>query len=302
VPAPGPRDPGRIRSRLHETLSALQERICAELERLDGVARFGGDAWDRPGGGGGLTRVLQDGAVLEKAGVAFSDVHGELPEAFARKLPGQGRTFAAVGLSLVLHPRSPLVPATHANFRFIVQGERSWFGGGSDLTPYYLFDEDARHFHATWKGACDRHDPAWYPRFKAACDRYFFLPHRGEARGIGGIFFEDMGGDPLAELAFLEECAASFLPAWLPIAERRRGLPYLDEQREWQELRRGRYVEFNLLHDRGTAFGLETGGRAESILMSLPPRVRWRYDHRPTPGSEEERLLEVLRHPRDWLG
>jgi coproporphyrinogen III oxidase len=293
-------DPDRIRAHLRATLTSLQEEICGALERLDGAARFGRDAWERPGGGGGVTRVLQDGAVLEKAGVSLSDVHGELPEAFARRLQGEGRRFAAVGLSLVLHPRSPLVPTTHANFRFIVQGGRSWFGGGSDLTPYYLFDEDAAHFHATFKAACDRHDPACYARFKAECDRYFFLPHRGEGRGVGGIFFENMGGDPEAELAFVEGCAASFLPAWLPIAERRHGLPYGERQREWQEIRRGRYVEFNLLHDRGTVFGLETGGRTESILMSLPPRVRWVYEHHPAAGSEEARLLEVLQHPRDW--
>jgi coproporphyrinogen III oxidase len=294
-------DPDRARERLARVLSEVQDAICTHLERLDGTARFRRDSWDRPGGGGGLTCVLQDGPVLEKAGVAFSHVHGELPEAFARRLQGEGRAFAAVGLSIVLHPRSPLVPTTHANFRFIVQGSRAWFGGGSDLTPYYLFDEDAAHFHATWRAVCARHDAAWYPRFKAACDRYFFLPHRGEARGVGGIFFEDMGGDRGRELRFVEDCAASFLPAWLPIAEERRSVAYGDAQREWQEIRRGRYVEFNLLHDRGTVFGLETGGRTESILMSLPPRVRWVYDHQP-PGPEEARLIDVLRHPRDWAG
>jgi coproporphyrinogen III oxidase len=290
----------RIRLELDAFLRGLQEEICAALERLDGPGRFGRDAWERPGGGGGLTRVLEGGAVLEKAGVGFSHVHGELSEKFAQRLHGEGRTFAAVGLSLVLHPRSPRVPTTHANFRFIVQGERAWFGGGSDLTPYYLDEQDARHFHGTFKAACDRHDPAFYPRFKVACDRYFFLPHRGEARGLGGIFFEDMGGDLEAERRFLEDCARSFLPAWLPIAERRRDEPYGEAEREWQEIRRGRYVEFNLVHDRGTVFGLETGGRTESILMSLPPRVRWVYDHHPAEGSAEARLIEVLRTPRDW--
>ena len=292
--------PDVIRADLARYLAALQEDVCGALERLDGAARFGRDAWDRPGGGGGLTRVLQDGAVLEKAGVSFSHVHGELPEAFARRLSGEGRAFAAVGLSLVLHPRSPLVPTTHANVRFIVQGGKVWFGGGADLTPYYLFEEDAAHFHRVLRAACERHDPSYYPRFKERCDRYFHLPHRGEARGVGGIFFEDMGGDPERELAFAKDFAAAFLPAWLPIAERRRGLPYGEAQRAWQEIRRGRYVEFNLLHDRGTVFGLETGGRTESILMSLPPRVRWVYDHRPAAGSEEARLLEVLRKPREW--
>ncbi len=290
----------RIRADLAGFLSPLQDQICGTLECLDGRGRFATDAWRRPGGGGGVTRVLQGGELLEKAGVSFSHVHGELPEAFARRLGGDGRTFAAVGLSLVLHPRSPFVPTTHANFRFIVQGEQAWFGGGSDLTPYYLFEDDAAHFHRTFKAPCDRHDPAYYPRFKEACDRYFHLPHRGETRGVGGIFFEHIGGEPERELEFLKDCAASFLPAWVPIAERRRGLPFSEAQREWQEIRRGRYVEFNLLHDRGTVFGLETGGRTESILMSLPPRVRWVYDHHPDPGSDEAKLLEVLRHPRDW--
>ena len=289
-----------IRQRLGPFLSALQDRICTELEVLDGAARFTRDAWQRTGGGGGVTRVLQDGAVLEKAGVSFSDVQGSLPEPFARRLQGEGTEFSAVGLSLVLHPQSPLVPTTHANFRFIVQGSRAWFGGGSDLTPFYLFEEDASHFHRTFRAPCERYQPGSYARFKAACDRYFFLPHRVECRGVGGIFFEDMRGDLESELAFVEDCAAAFLPAWLPIAERRRALPYGETQRAWQEIRRGRYVEFNLLHDRGTAFGLQTGGRTESILMSLPPRVRWVYEHRPAPGSEEERLVDALRNPRDW--
>ena len=289
-----------IRADLAGFLSLLQDEICGTLESLDGRGRFASDAWQRPGGGGGVTRVVQDGGLLEKAGVSFSHVHGELSEAFARRLGGDGRAFAAVGLSLVLHPRNPFVPTTHANFRFIVQGGEAWFGGGSDLTPFYLFEDDAAHFHRTFKAACDRHDLAYYPRFKKACDLYFYLPHRAETRGVGGIFFEKMGGEPARELAFLKDCAASFLPSWVPIAERRRGLSFGEAQREWQEIRRGRYVEFNLLQDRGTVFGLETGGRTESILMSLPPRVRWVYDHHPGPGSDEARLLDVLRHPRDW--
>ncbi len=278
----------------------MQDELCDSLERLDGEGRFGRDQWLRDGGGGGTTRVLQGGAVLEKAGVAFSHVHGELTEEFAERVGGDGRQFAAVGLSIVLHPQSPMVPTVHANFRFIARGSRAGFGGGSDLTPHYLFDEDARHFHGTLKAACDRHDPSYYPRFKEACDRYFWLPHRAEARGVGGIFFEDLGGDPDRELSLVMDCARSFLPAWLPIAERRRGAPHGDAERTWQEIRRGRYVEFNLLRDRGTVFGLETGGRTESILVSLPPRARWVYDHRPAPGSEEARLLEVVRHPRSW--
>ncbi len=289
-----------LRKDLLAHLQTLQVDICAALERADGSARFTRDAWDRPGGGGGLTCVLTDGLLLERAGVNLSDVYGELDPAFASRLQGEGRTFAAVGLSLVLHPRSPMVPTAHANLRFVVQGEKAWFGGGADLTPYYLFEEDAAHFHQTLKGACDRYDPTSYPRFKSACDDYFFLRHRGERRGVGGIFFENMGGDPRRELAFVIDCGRSFLPAYLPIVERRRVLHWGERERTWQEIRRGRYVEFNLIYDRGTVFGLETGGRVESILMSLPPRARWVYDHRPEPGSREAGLLEVLRSPRDW--
>ena len=281
-------------------LRAQQEALCTALEALDGGARFGRDAWERPGGGGGLTRVLEGGRLLEKAGVNFSDVDGQLSEAFAARLPGTGRAFMACGLSIVLHPVSPLVPVTHANVRFIAHGERAWFGGGADLTPAYLFDEDAAHFHAVLKAACDRLDPAWYPRFKEACDAYFFLRHRAEGRGVGGLFFEDPGGPLERQRSLAEGLVEAFLPAWAPIAERRRHLAYGEREREWQELRRGRYVEYNLLHDRGTAFGLETGGRVESILMSLPPQVRWGYAREPAPGSQEARLVEVLRAPRRW--
>jgi len=290
----------RLVDEMERLVGGLQEEISAALERADGAARFGSDSWERPGGGGGLTRVLADGALLEKAGVNVSRVHGALSPEMARKLPGDGPTFAAVGLSIVLHPRSPMVPTAHANVRLLVRGEKAWFGGGADLTPCYLFDEDAAHFHRTLRQACDRHDPAWYPRFKRACDAYFHVRHRGECRGVGGIFFEDLGGDPWRELELAGDVGRAFLPAWLPVAERRRGLPWGERERTWQEIRRGRYVEFNLVYDRGTTFGLETGGRTESILMSLPPRVRWVYDHRPEPGSEEARLLEVLRRPRDW--
>ncbi len=282
-------------------LRAQQDEICTALEELDGSARFGRDPWRRTGGGGGLTRILEEGAVLEKAGVSFSDVGGELSESFASRLPGEGPTFLACGLSLVLHPASPFVPAVHANVRFIAHGSKAWFGGGTDLTPHYLFEEDAAHFHRTLRAACDRRDPAWYPRFKAECDRYFFLRHRGEARGVGGIFFEDPGSPLEVQLAFAEDVIRAVLPAWLPIARRRREQPFGPREREWQEIRRGRYVEFNLLYDRGTAFGLETGGRAESILMSLPPRVRWAYARKPEPDSPEARLLEVLRAPREWV-
>jgi coproporphyrinogen III oxidase len=289
-----------LRSGFAAFLRGQQEEICAALERLDGSAAFGRDPWTRAGGGGGITRVLENGSVLEKAGVNLSQVGGDLSEAFAARLPGEGRSFLACGLSLVLHPRSPLVPTVHANVRFIAHGSKAWFGGGTDLTPCYLFDEDAAHFHRTLRATCDRLDRAWYPRFKEECDRYFFLKHRGEARGVGGIFFEDPGAGLETQLALARDAIRSFLPAWLPIAERRRTLPFGEREREWQEIRRGRYVEFNLLYDRGTSFGLETGGRVESILMSLPPRVRWAYAREPEPGSPEARLLEVLRAPRPW--
>lgn len=290
----------QIKAQMEAFILELQDRICGALEALDG-ARFREDLWSRSGGGGGRTRVLEEGAVFEKAGVNTSVVHGELEETFAKRLQGDGRAFYAAGLSLVLHPRSPLVPTTHANLRFIVQGAKAWFGGGADLTPYYLFEEDATHFHHVLKEACDRHDHAYYGRFKKACDDYFFLKHRGEARGVGGLFFENFGDDLTRDLAFVMDVGRAFLPAYVPIVERRKELETTEAQREWQEIRRGRYVEFNLLYDRGTVFGLETRGRTESILMSLPPRVRWVYAHSPAPGSAEARLLEVVMHPRDWL-
>jgi coproporphyrinogen III oxidase len=299
---------GRRPEGRHEAVDAfvgfvrgLQEDLCGALEALDGAARFGRDAWERPGGGGGVTRVLEGGPVLEKAVVSVSEVHGALEPAFAATLPGDGLAFEAAGLSVIVHPRSPLVPTTHANFRLLRRGATRWLGGGSDLTPYYLFEEDARAFHATFRAACDRHDPAFYPRMKRACDAYFFLPHRGERRGVGGIFFDGLDADAKG-LAFATDAARAFAAAWLPIARRRAGEPWGEAEREWQEIRRGRYVEFNLLHDRGTTFGLRTGGRVESILASMPPRVRFAYDHHPAPGSREARLVEVLTdEPRDWL-
>jgi coproporphyrinogen III oxidase len=286
--------------RMQAFVEDLQGALCAAVEAEDGEARFSEDRWERPGGGGGRTRVLEEGRVFEKGGVNVSAVWGELDESFARRLGGEGRDFFATGVSLILHPRSPLVPTVHANFRFIQQGSKAWFGGGADLTPHYLFDEDAEHFHRTLRAVCEQHDPGSYPRFKEAADRYFWLPHRGEARGVGGVFFEDTGRDPEMEFAFVQDCARAFLPAYLPIVQRRRGLPWTDAQRAWSEVRRGRYVEFNLVQDRGTLFGLQTQGRVESILVSLPPRVRWVYDRTPAPGSEEARLLEVLRQPRRW--
>lgn len=289
-----------IQRRMVALVEGCQNEICAGLEAEDGKGRFREDRWERPGGGGGKTRVMEEGAVFEKAGVNTSVVFGELDEQFAKRLQGEGRQFFATGISLVLHPRNPMVPTVHANFRFIAQGKKAWFGGGADLTPYYLFEEDARHFHGVLKAACDRHAKELYPRFKKTCDDYFRLKHRDEARGVGGIFFEDPGLGLEREFAFVADCAHQFLPAYLPIVQRRKGLPYGDAEREWQEIRRGRYVEFNLVYDRGTLFGLETHGRTESILMSLPPRVRWVYDHHPQPGSPEAALVDVLVRPREW--
>ncbi len=279
----------------------LQDRICTALEALDCTAKFREDLWVREGGGGGRTRILTEGQVFEKAGVNFSDVHGELSEEFAKQIPGVGRKFTEAGESLVLHPQNPMVPAVNANFRFLAKGARRWFGGGADLTPYYPYREDAVHFHHLWKRVCDRHQPlADYQRFKKWCDDYFFLPHRGESRGIGGIFFDYLEGDTENTFSFVRDCGDSFLDAYLPIAERRKIELYSENQKSFQEYRRGRYAEFNLLYDRGTIFGLKTGGRIESILMSLPPKVRWDYDVRFPSGSREAELLEFLR-PQDWL-
>jgi coproporphyrinogen III oxidase len=278
----------------------MQDETCAALERADGRARFREDVWEREGGGGGRSRALCDGAVLEKAGVNVSEVHGALSPELLKRMPGDGPDFHAAGLSIVVHPQNPFAPTAHMNVRFLRRGSVGWFGGGADLTPHYLFEEDAAHFHRTLRDACERAVPGSYARHKAHADRYFFLPHRGEHRGVGGVFFEDPGDGLSREQALAREIARAFLPAYLPVVERRRALPFDEAERRWQEIRRGRYVEFNLVHDRGTVFGLQTGGRTESILMSLPPRVRFVYGHAPEPGSKEAALLEVLRTPREW--
>ncbi len=300
--------PADSRSRAASCFRSLQDRICSALEELDGSALFREDSWQRESspqagtpGGGGRTRVLAEGAVFEKGGVNCSDVFGQFSEEFDRQIPGEGRDFTATGISLVLHPRSPMVPTVHANFRYLTKGDRSWFGGGADLTPFYPYREDVVHFHKVWKRVCERHGPPVdYARFKKWCDEYFFLPHRQEARGVGGIFFDYLEGDFAQLLSFVEDAGNHFLDAYLPIARRRKDEPYTPNQRAFQEFRRGRYVEFNLLYDRGTVFGLKTGGRTESILMSLPPVVRYLYDYRPQPGSREAELTEVYLKPRDW--
>lgn len=291
----------------------LQDRICSELEEVDGKATFRQDNWSRDGGGGGRTRVIEKGAVFEKGGVNISTVHGELPDPIKKHFNVAEGWFWAGGISLVIHPESPMVPTVHANFRYFELYEDEamqsrtdgWFGGGADLTPYYLWDEDAEHFHTILKQACDKHGEDLYPLFKKQCDEYFFNNHRGEARGIGGLFFDYLRPDEKRSLSvwhqFTEDSGNAFIDAYLPIVKKRLDEPYSDEQKYWQEIRRGRYVEFNLIHDRGTLFGLKTNGRIESIFMSLPPTVRWDYDFHPQPGSREERLLKVLKNPRKWV-
>ena len=297
---------------VREYLLDLQSRILGALERADGHA-FRRDAWSRPAGGrlegDGLSSVLEEGALFERAGCNFSAVRGSSlpPSATQQRADLAGAPFTAMGVSLVLHPRNPYVPTVHLNVRLLsVQrpGKEplSWFGGGMDLTPYYGFEEDAAHFHRSCKQALDALDPGYYPRFKAWCDEYFFLKHRAEARGIGGIFFDDFhAGGFEAGFALMRATGDAFLDAYLPIVQRRRDMAYGEREREFQALRRGRYVEFNLVWDRGTLFGLQSGGRTESILMSMPPQVRWRYDWTPEPGSPEARLTEHFLPPRDWV-
>ncbi len=291
-----------MHGRAAEFFRGLQDTICAALEAADGGARFREDAWTRPGGGGGRSRVLEGGGVFEKAGVNFSEVFGEFSPEFAKQMPGDGLGFTATGVSLVLHPRSPLVPTVHMNFRMLTHGSAAWFGGGADLTPYYPHEDDVVHFHRTWRAVCRRHAPAAdYAAMKAECDSYFYLKHRHEARGVGGIFFDHYGiGDLEPAFDFVRDAGAQFLPSYLPIVERRKGLAYAPEQRYFQEYRRGRYVEYNLIWDRGTLFGLKTEGRVESILMSLPPVVRYVYDYRPVPGSREAALTEYWLKPQAW--
>ncbi len=301
-----------IKTSFTKWIHEAQDRICKALEEADGKARFREDRWDRDGGGGGRSRVIENGGLFEKGGVNVSTVHGELPDVIRKRFGVAQGWFYACGISLVLHPESPMIPTVHANYRFFELYENeggdpvdAWFGGGADLTPYYLFDEDARHFHQIYKTTCDRFHPELYARFKKACDSYFHNGHRGEARGVGGIFFDYLRSDEQQNLEFWHEmttgCGDAFLSSYLPIVERRKTEPWGEAERYFQELRRGRYVEFNLIHDRGTLFGLKTGGRTESILMSLPPRVRWDYDTLPAPGTREAELQEVLRSPRDWV-
>jgi len=300
-----------MKDKFYQYIKDLQDTITSKLESVDGKAKFKEDLWERPEGGGGRTRVIENGQVFEKGGVNISAVHGKLPETMQSYFGVKDANFFACGLSLVLHPKNPHVPTVHANWRYFEmynkQGEMvdSWFGGGQDLTPYYLYDEDAKHFHQTCKIACDKHNSNFYNEFKQKCDTYFWNSHRNEARGIGGLFFDyckashDMTMQDWYD--FVTEVGNSFLMGYVPIVEKRKDLKYSDAQRNWQEIRRGRYVEFNLVHDKGTLFGLKTNGRIESILMSLPPHVQWVYDHHPEKGSDEEKLIKVLKHPKNWL-
>jgi coproporphyrinogen III oxidase len=289
-------------------LNELQDRITASVEKLDSV-KFRRDAWIRPEGGGGESRVLSEGAVFERAGVSVSHVFGEkMPPSASNQRPEiAGAPFEAMGLSLVFHPRNPYAPTTHCNVRFLVArpaaGEAVWwFGGGFDLTPYYPYDEDVLHWHRSARDACQPFGTDVYEKYKAWCDRYFFLPHRNETRGIGGLFFDDLNDGGFSRcFAFQRSVGDQFLPAFLPILQRRKDQPYGDRERQFQLYRRGRYVEFNLVLDRGTLFGLQSRGRTESILMSLPPIVRWEYDWQPAPGSPEARLYENFLRPRDYL-
>lgn len=300
-----------MKDKFYNYLQKLQDTITSKLEDLDGKAKFQQDIWEREEGGGGRTRVIQSGNVFEKGGVNISAVHGPLPSVMQNYFNVGNVDFFACGLSLVIHPKNPFVPTVHANWRYFEMYDKngkildSWFGGGQDLTPYYLFDEDAKHFHQVCKEACDRHNPNFYVDYKKKCDEYFYNLHRGEARGIGGLFFDYCKKTDQMTMKnwydFVVEVGNSFLEAYIPIVEKRKDKKYTQTNRDWQEIRRGRYVEFNLVHDKGTLFGLKTNGRIESILMSLPPNVQWVYDHHPEKGSEEEKLIKVLENPRDWI-
>jgi coproporphyrinogen III oxidase len=324
-----PKVPADSKERVSQFMQTLQDQICAGLEELDGGAKFKQDMWERPEGGGGRSRVIENGNIFEKGGVNFSEVHGShLPPSILNQRPeAEGHNFYATGTSMVLHPLSPYIPTVHLNYRYFEAGPVWWFGGGLDLTPYYGFREDATHLHNLLKQACDQHNPNYYKVFKPWCDEYFYLKHRQEMRGVGGVFFDYQDGTgqlyrgrnpegkaaqiskEIGDLperswdeifAFVQSCAGAFLPAYSEIVNRRRGMEWGDRERNFQLYRRGRYVEFNLVYDRGTIFGLQTNGRTESILMSLPPLVRWDYDYHPESGTPEAELYDVFIKPQDW--
>lgn len=298
------------KDQFYNYIQNLQDEITSALEKVDGKASFQEDLWERKGGGGGRTRVIENGEVFEKGGVNISAVHGELPQSMQKYFNVSDCNFYACGLSLVIHPKSPMVPTVHANWRYFEMYNKKgelidqWFGGGQDLTPYYLFEEDVKHFHKVCKEACDKHDPEFYSLYKEKCDSYFWNSHRDEARGIGGLFFDylkPVSGKTIHDwYNFVTEVGNSFIETYLPIVKKRKEIEYTQEQRDWQEIRRGRYVEFNLVHDKGTLFGLKTNGRIESILMSLPPHVQWQYDYQVEENTEEAKLIEVLKNPKNW--
>ncbi|KAI3427401.1 hypothetical protein D9Q98_010316 [Chlorella vulgaris] len=315
---PGIDDPASMRGKFERMIRKVQDQVCSAVEAADGGASFRQDAWTRPSGGGGITRVMQEGKVWEKAGVAVSVVYGSMPAESYRVAVGKDIPFEkddrvpffAAGVSSVMHPWNPHCPTMHFNYRYFetedwkgVPGQW-WFGGGTDITPCYVNEDDMRHFHGTYKGVCDRHDPAWYDKMKANCDEYFQIPHRGETRGMGGIFFDDLNDrDKDAIFAFSSDCAANIVESYVPLVEKHKDDPFGPQQKEWQQLRRGRYVEFNLVYDRGTIFGLKTGGRIESILMSLPLTASWRYDYQVDPQTPEGKFLNCVRNASDqkWV-
>ena len=300
-----------MKDQFYKYIENLQDSITSKIEEVDGLAKFEEDIWQRQEGGGGRTRVIENGAIFEKGGVNISAVHGELPEVLRKQFNADEGTFFACGLSLVLHPINPMIPTVHANWRYFemydTTGEMvtQWFGGGQDLTPYYLFEEDAIHFHTVCKNVCDSYSPDFYSTFKKNCDDYFWNAHREEARGVGGLFFDYLKSTNCYSIQdrydFVTAVGASFLESYLPIVKKRKDIPFTISQKDWQEIRRGRYVEFNLVHDRGTLFGLKTNGRIESILMSLPPIVQWKYNYSPEEDSEEQKLIEVLTNPKEWV-
>ena len=304
-----------MRAKFEKMIREAQISITDAIEKIDGKATFTEDSWIRSNGGGGMSRVLKDGAVWEKAGVNLSVVYGSMPQEALQAAtergvdrakglaPGERVPFFACGLSCVMHPRNPFCPTMHFNYRYFeTDGGVWWFGGGTDITPSYLNLDDMKHFHGTYKSVCDKHDVEFYPKFKAWADRYFVIPHRNETRGLGGIFFDDMNDrEPDKLFDFAKDAVNSVVQAYGPIIEAHKDDPYTDEQKQWQQMRRGRYVEFNLVYDRGTVFGLKTGGRIESILMSLPETARWEYNHQPVPGSPEAEIMDAFKYAREWV-
>ncbi len=300
-----------MKDQFYTHIRELQDTITSKLEIIDGKAKFKEDRWNRSEGGGGRTRIIKDGNVFEKGGVNISAVYGKLPKFLRKQFKVKTGDFFACGLSLVLHPKNPFVPTVHANWRYFEMYDSSenivkqWFGGGQDLTPYYLFEEDAIHFHSICKETCDKHHADFYPTYKRTCDNYFWNTHRNEARGIGGLFFDYLKKTDKFSMQdrynFVTEAGNNFLRSYIPVVERRKDTEYTKKHKDWQEIRRGRYVEFNLVHDRGTLFGLKTNGRIESILMSLPPTVQWKYNYIPDEGTEEAKLIKALEKPKRWV-